>query len=92
MKIIASFVGLLTVLWVVANLSAVLGAVAVVGGIVGLLFLLVRGGELAVERRRQAVQARRDEQLGLIYRATRQHELFLSGDPRGVFGDYPPAV
>lgn len=31
------------------------------------------------------------EKKALIARADRQHELWLAGDDRGLYGDYPPA-
>jgi Protein of unknown function (DUF2510) len=45
-------------------------------------------GLLIVVRRRRRALARRDA--GLAARAELEHRLSLAGDPRGVFGRYPP--
>ncbi|OBF40942.1 hypothetical protein A5724_04990 [Mycobacterium sp. ACS1612] len=68
--------GLLVALWWLNNgWYEALAAVAIVG-------LLV-----AVTRRRRALEIRR---AGLRARADFEHRLTLAGDPRGVFGRYPP--
>jgi hypothetical protein len=38
------------------------------------------------------VRAVADRRRQLVARADRQHAWAMAGDPRGVYGDYPPAV
>jgi len=47
---------------------------------------------LVRERRRQAADARRKARAALIARADEQQAGRLAGDPRGWYGDYPPAM
>ena len=58
----------------------VLVAIAVL--LVGLLWLA-----LYVVRR---VDGREEKRDALVARADQQHEWVLSGDDRGIYGDYPP--
>lgn len=46
---------------------------------------------LVCERRRQATDARRKERGALGARADQQQAWRMAGDPRGIYGNYPPA-
>jgi hypothetical protein len=46
---------------------------------------------LARERRREAANARRRERAALSARADQQQAWRMAGDPRGFYGEYPPA-
>ena len=40
--------------------------------------------------KRQERRRKRQAQRQVIARADEQHALYLAGDPRGIYGDYPP--
>lgn len=80
----------------VINFWKVLLGIAVAIAVVA--FLVWAIPTLAVpwwRRRRAAAQDRRNGEVarrsGLAARATTQHERYLAGDPRGIYGEYPPA-
>ena len=59
--------------------------------LLGLVFLVVLPVYLKRPRRpRIDVRAMLNQEL--CDRADKQHELWLSGDPKGLYGNYPPAV
>ena len=96
MRTLAGIIGFLFLLGlliqIVKALLVIAAVVACLAAVVGALYLLAVGLQKLVDRHRRAVQARLDEKLALIYRATEQHQLYLSGDPRGIYGAYPPAI
>lgn len=71
----------------------ILGAIGVVL-VAWLLVVLIEHGVTALahrrEKRARAAELQRAERAELLTRAHVQHEAFLRGDPRGIYGIYPP--
>lgn len=87
------------------NTGSVIGVMILAGALIHLLMLaagvaLVVGAVWVVYRAVDALwsaylrrRARKARQLAeLRDRADYEHHLYLAGDPRGVYGQYPPAV
>lgn len=80
--------GLIIEYWkILVLILVVIGAAVATYPFVLLLAKRVRHAHTA--RRERAVRAR-DEQARLASRARVEHQWYLEGNPRGVFGEYPP--
>ena len=84
-RIVWQFVGILLLIGFVGAYFWWIAALAAVAA-------LICGAQLAFReiREEEAAEARR--QAAVARRADQQHAWVLSGDERGVYGAYPPAV
>jgi hypothetical protein len=57
-----------------------------------LAYFAWRWGQAAWTRHCAAADAWAAEQKAVVVRADRQHRWTVAGDPRGTYGDYPPAA
>jgi nitrate/nitrite transporter NarK len=84
-----------------ASAVAVVVAMFIVAWALGWLWWLVAAVAVYVkawllwrqyQRARAAEQRERQRWAGIAARADQQHAWVLAGDPRGTYGDYPPAL
>jgi hypothetical protein len=60
-------------------------------GIIGVI-VAVHWGQRVADRHADRVAAERRRVAGLVARANREHRWVLAGDPRGTYGEFPPAT
>jgi hypothetical protein len=76
--VVLIFLGAIVKFWV--WIAVAFGAAVLFGLLVWLAFYAAR-----------RVDAREDARLAIVARADQQHAWALAGDPRGLYGEYPPA-
>lgn len=88
----AGLLPLALAVFMVAKYAVWIGlAVAIVAALF-LLWKLAGGVDRCLCRREERRAAARYRRGDIARRADDQNTLFLAGDPRGIYGDYPPAV
>ena len=84
-RLIAAAVGITLLAYVAVAMLSILA----VGAAAYCLFVVIRG---RWRWYRVASDARRRRCAELLARAEIQHRWYLAGDPRGIYGRYPPAA
>jgi hypothetical protein len=88
MKGALGFIGAFFVLaLVIAWWKVIVGAIILAGVIWAGTVLAAKG----IEKRRGRLNAERGERAKIAARAQAQHEQYLTGDARGIYGRYTPA-
>lgn len=77
-------------MWVLAWLMRWGWLIAMVGAAAAVLWWFARWLDRHLDARDRRRGARAAQLAAVAARADEQNRLFLSGDPRGMYGDYPP--